>query len=185
MGREAGGSDQFVNRLRSLLAFLVLRADSPQSREQLAALLWPDSDEGQARTNLRQLLHHFRRALPASCSLFICDNDLLQWQRSPNCAVDVYDFDRSLEQAAEAACRRDTAAETIALGAAVELYQEELARELYDEWLTPMRDRYRQQFAYALGRLAVRSNRVVITRLRFAMPSASSRKIRSAKRTIS
>jgi len=31
-----------------------------------------------------------------------------------------------------------------------------LAGELYDEWLTPMRDRYRQHFAYALELLAVR-----------------------------
>jgi DNA-binding SARP family transcriptional activator len=143
------------NRLRSLLAFLVLRADAPQPREQLASLLWPASDEGQARTNLRQLLHHFRRALPSSCSLLICDNDYLQWQRSSICAVDVYDFDRSLEQAAEAARRGDSAAERIALGAVAELYQEELARELYDEWLTPMRERYRQQLAYVVGRLAV------------------------------
>jgi DNA-binding SARP family transcriptional activator len=143
------------NRLRSLLTFLVLHADAPQWREQLASLLWHDSDEGQARTNLRQLLHHFRRALPASCSLLICDSDRLQWQRSPTCAVDVYDFDRSVEQAAEAARRGDAAAERVLLAAASELYQEELAREVFDEWLTPVRDRYRQQFAYVVGRLAV------------------------------
>ncbi len=43
-------------RLRSLLALLIVRRDRPQSRAQLAFALWPDSTEGQARTNLRQLI---------------------------------------------------------------------------------------------------------------------------------
>ena len=44
-------------------------SESAQPREQLAFLLWPESIESQARTNLRQLLHHLRRALPAECCL--------------------------------------------------------------------------------------------------------------------
>ena len=58
-----------TNRLQSLLAWLVLHSESAQPREQLAFLLWPESSESQARTNLRQLLHHLRRALPAECCL--------------------------------------------------------------------------------------------------------------------
>ncbi len=143
------------NRLRSLLAFLVLRAEAPQSREQLAALVWPDSDAGQARTNLRQLLHHFRRALPEKCALLISAGDSLQWRRSPDCFVDVYEFDRALEQAAQAGREGDTAAERAALKAAVDICQEDLARELYDDWLVPLREHYRQQLAYALGKLAI------------------------------
>src|SRR5215831_5694867 len=140
-GKQVRGINS--NRLRSLLAFLVMRAEAPQSREQLAALIWPDSDEGQARTNLRQLLHHFRRALPDDCALLVSDGDALQWQRSPACAVDVYQFDRALEQAAEAARRGDTATERAALKTAVELHQEDLARELFDDWLIPLREHYR------------------------------------------
>ena len=34
-----------TSRLQSLLAYLVLHADVPQSREQLAFLLWPESGE--------------------------------------------------------------------------------------------------------------------------------------------
>jgi DNA-binding SARP family transcriptional activator len=136
-----------TNRLQSLLAFLILRAETPQPRELLASLLWPDSSEGQSRTNLRQLLHHFRRALPADSCLLISDNHTLQWPRSPDCTVDVHEFDQALEQGA--------AAESAALEVAVELYQDELARGLYDDWISSLRDHYRQKFAYALGRLAV------------------------------
>jgi DNA-binding SARP family transcriptional activator len=51
-------------RAESLLAYLVLHRDAAQPRQRLAFLLWPDSSEPQARTNLRHLLHVLRRALP-------------------------------------------------------------------------------------------------------------------------
>ena len=144
-----------THRLQSLLAFLILRAATPQSREQLASLMWPDSSEGQARTNLRQLLHHLRRALPASCCLMISDNHTVQWPRDPVCTVDVHEFDEAVERAAAAGKQGDAAAERLALEQAVALYQDELGRGLYDDWLRHLRDQYRQHFASILGRLAV------------------------------
>src|SRR5499433_2306304 len=50
-------------RLQRFLALIALRSDS-QHRSRLAFELWPDSDERQARTNLRKLLHEFRHSLP-------------------------------------------------------------------------------------------------------------------------
>src|SRR5262245_63420076 len=50
-------------RLQRFLALIALRRD-PQHRSRLAFELWPDSDERQARTNLRKLLHEFRHSLP-------------------------------------------------------------------------------------------------------------------------
>ena len=51
-------------RLQSLMAYLMLHRDAPQSRAHMAFLFWPDTSEAQARTNLRNLLHSLRRALP-------------------------------------------------------------------------------------------------------------------------
>jgi len=51
-------------RAESLLAYLLLHRDAAQPRQRLAFLLWPDSTEAQARTNLRHVLHTLRRALP-------------------------------------------------------------------------------------------------------------------------
>ncbi len=50
-------------RLQRFLALIALRRDS-QHRSRLAFELWPDSDERQARTNLRKLIHDFRHSLP-------------------------------------------------------------------------------------------------------------------------
>jgi DNA-binding SARP family transcriptional activator len=56
-------------RAESLLAYL-LHHETPQPRQRLAFRLWPDSTEQQARTNLRHVLHHLRRALP-ECDRFL------------------------------------------------------------------------------------------------------------------
>ncbi len=50
-------------RLQRSLALIAIRRDL-QHRSRLAFELWPDSDERQARTNLRKLLHDFRHSLP-------------------------------------------------------------------------------------------------------------------------
>ncbi len=41
---------------QALLAYLILHVGTRKRREQLAGLLWPDSDEANARNNLRQAL---------------------------------------------------------------------------------------------------------------------------------
>ena len=51
-------------RLQSLLAYLVLHRATSVSRQRLAFLLYPDSTEEQARTNLRNLVYLLRKALP-------------------------------------------------------------------------------------------------------------------------
>ena len=65
-------------RAESLLAYLLLHRDAPQPRQHLAFLLWPDSTEPQARTNLRHVLHNLRRALP--------DADAASRSRRARCA---------------------------------------------------------------------------------------------------
>ena len=47
----------------ALVAFLAAHAGSPQLRQRIAGLFWPDSTDAQALTNLRRELHHLRNAL--------------------------------------------------------------------------------------------------------------------------
>src|SRR4051812_29745565 len=94
--------------MRSLLAFLVLHSESAQPREHLAFLLWPESSDGQARTNLRQLLHNLRRALPVECSLLVSDNHTVHWKADSSCTIDVFEFEAAT-RAAEAAGKQDVA----------------------------------------------------------------------------
>src|SRR5262245_1061265 len=68
------------SRTESLLASLLLHRDAPQPRQRLAFLLWPDSTETQAHTNLRKVLHLLRRALPGAEALIDVTPRTLQWR---------------------------------------------------------------------------------------------------------
>jgi len=84
-----------------LLAYLVSHGGVPQQRRHLAAVLWPDSEESQARTNLRRELHNLRVTIGDDASLDVQPSSLA-WRDSPTCRVDVRVFEAERE-ASEAA----------------------------------------------------------------------------------
>jgi DNA-binding SARP family transcriptional activator/predicted ATPase len=143
-----------TNRLQSLIAFLILHSDMPQSRGRLAFTLWPASRESQARTNLRQLLHNLKRALPPECNSLIVDHLAVQWRQDDSCTVDTVDFEAAIANAAAAQAQGNLAREIECLGIAAQIYQDDLLPNVYDDWITPVRDNYRTRFSTALCRLA-------------------------------
>jgi two-component SAPR family response regulator len=48
---------------QSLLAYLAITAGTAHRREKLAALLWPDAEEDNARNSLRHALWRIRKAI--------------------------------------------------------------------------------------------------------------------------
>ena len=66
-----------------LIAFLVVHAGSPQPRQRIAGLFWPESTDGQALTNLRRELHHLRHLLGDESSLVVtpCRDRFYSYQR--------------------------------------------------------------------------------------------------------
>ena len=84
----------------ALLALLARAGDAGLTRDKLAALLWPESDEARARHSLDQALYTLRQALGAD--VFLAGGSTL----ALNGAVlssDVGDFDGACERGASAA----------------------------------------------------------------------------------
>jgi DNA-binding SARP family transcriptional activator len=136
-------------RAESLLAYLLLHHDAPQSRQHLAFLLWPDSSEPQARTNLRHVLHNLRRVLPELDRLLDVTPRTLQWRADHPLWLDVGSFEAAMARADGAADDGGLAA----LREAVALYAGDLLEGCYDEWLLGERERLRQRHLAALERL--------------------------------
>src|SRR6266536_930286 len=67
-------------RLQSLLAYLVLHRAAPQPRAHLTYLMWPDSTDVQALTNLRNAVHRLRHTLPNADAFLHVTRQGLQWQ---------------------------------------------------------------------------------------------------------
>ncbi|CAN7778652.1 AAA family ATPase [Variovorax sp. LjRoot175] len=125
-------------RLQRFLGLIALRRD-PQHRSRLAFELWPDSDEHQARTNLRKLLHDFRHSLPDTHEFVEIDNETVRWIPSGPGEVDVLRFQDAL------------AAGDFEL--AGRLYSGDLLPACYDDWVLSERERLRAQAYGALVRL--------------------------------
>ena len=112
-------------RLQRFLGLIATRSD-PQHRSRLAFELWPDSEEGQARTNLRKLLHEFRQSLPDAEDFVDIDNETVHWNETAS-EVDTLRFQ-------EAVARGD-------LELAARVYRGDLLPACYDDWVLDERAR--------------------------------------------
>lgn len=127
-------------RMQAYLAYLLIHRDSPQSRQQLAFLFWPDTSESQARTNLRQLLHYLHHALPDADQFLQIETKTVQWRQESPFDVDIADFNRHLTEAAAAMKQGRVAAERTALESALKHYSGELMPACYDDWILSERE---------------------------------------------
>jgi DNA-binding SARP family transcriptional activator/predicted ATPase len=137
-------------RQQSLLAYLVMHRDSPQSRQHLAFMFWPDASEAQARANLRKALYDLRKILPSLEHFVQIEAQFLRWRNSVTTILDVDLFDASLTRAKQANQPQDAQA---ALEQAVALYTGDLLPTCYDDWLLLERERLRQHYVMALEQL--------------------------------
>ena len=127
-----------------LLVCLLLHKGKPVSRGWLASVLWPDSDEANAKRNLRAVLSRLRDtlglALPAvkehDAKSLLFDSALL----STSVEVDVYDF-----EAAYGAGRWRQA---------VEAYQGTLLKGWYEDWFLGQEREYHDKYGLALTKAA-------------------------------
>src|SRR6266487_3779887 len=144
-----------VARLQSLLTYLVLHRTAPQARSHLAFLMWPDSTEAQAHSNLRKVLSQLRQALPYATHFVSANRQILQWQPAPEVifTLDIEDFERALARASQAEQVQDMAGVRQALEQVTRLYRGDLLPSCYDDWILPERDRFRQLFVTASERL--------------------------------
>jgi DNA-binding SARP family transcriptional activator len=125
-------------RLQRSLALIAIRRDL-QHRSRLAFELWPDSNERQARTNFRKLLHEFRHSLPDIGEFIEIDNELVRWIPTGPSEVDVLRF-----------------REAIAVGdleLAARLYSGDLLPACYDDWVLDERAKLRAEAYGAFVRL--------------------------------
>ncbi len=133
-------------RIQSLLAYLLLNRATPQSRQQLAFLFWPETSDRQAQTNLRQLLHTLRRRLPAVADALLVDERTIRWRADASLHLDVAEFEAALARA-----KHTTGNQRLrAFEEAAAVYRGVLAPDCYDDWIQAERERLAQQHLAAL-----------------------------------
>jgi DNA-binding SARP family transcriptional activator len=146
-------TDVKTSRMQALLAYLLLNAGSTVSRQQIAFLFWPDSSEPQARTNLRQLLHHFRSAWHAAECYIESDAQMVRWRTEEPFTFDVSEFEAAFAQAGEAHRQEDSSAARRMMLRCADLYRGDLLPGLHDEWIESHRESLKRKYSGLLANL--------------------------------
>lgn len=154
------------DKVRALLAYLVVERRQPHARATLATLLWPDVAEGVARKSLRNALATLRQAIgdtTADPPCLLITRDTVQCNPAANVQVDVALFDAHI-----LTCAQHPHSDGGLCGACVDHLQQAVALYhgdflsrvvvpnslAWDEWVLLRRERLHCQMLDALTQLA-------------------------------
>ncbi|WP_170937077.1 MULTISPECIES: AAA family ATPase [Rhodomicrobium] len=137
-----------TKKAAALLAYLALNNRQPQPRAKLAALLWEDSAEQQARESLRQTLSLLRKSLPAIGGRWIATQGDTIALDLAGVSVDVIQFDLL-------AYSPDIADTAKAAGLYRDVFLDglDLRAPAFESWLRLVRQQFREKALDVLGRL--------------------------------
>jgi len=127
--------------------FFYLLTHPSRSRDQIAAVLWPELPASKVKANFHPTKYRLKRALGQEPLYF--DGHHYQIHPDLDYWFDVEEFERLLK--GNGAGRRIEQ-----LQQAIALYQGDFLEDYYDDWCTPLRERLREQYLKALDELAER-----------------------------
>ena len=130
--------------VRSLLAYLVFHHDHPISRDRLAGIFWPERPDARARRALSQALWQMRSALGQVADHLTAESQDVTFELRAGDRLDVTEFEQLVD-----------VADLWSLVAAVDLYRADFLEGIYDDWALLERERLRELYLGALGRLIV------------------------------
>jgi DNA-binding SARP family transcriptional activator/predicted ATPase len=154
------------DKVRSLLAYLVLEANRSHRRETLVGLPWPNRTEQAARHNLRQALYNLRLTLDdftAKPPYFLINRDTIRFNPESDYSLDVDQFNEHY-CAWENGRGRESVEPTHLfpqLEAMLQLYRGEFLAQFYpkdseeyEDWILMQRESLHQRVLIALATLA-------------------------------
>lgn len=151
------------NKVRALLAYLLVEDGRTHSRDVLAALLWPDQPQRNARNNLRYALADLRQKISDAKTAYLSiTRETIQFNHLSDYWLDVLVF----RQAVSAASQKLLAAVDLPgtidmLKSAIRLYRGSFLEGFsigdslpFDEWLLLKREQFARLMSQALKLLA-------------------------------
>lgn len=131
----------------ALMTYLALHANKAQSREHLAALLWGETPDSNARASLRQALYSIKRVLGSTADLLLeIDQDSVTLRTVDAVGIDVIDL--------LAAYQQDDYSRVVDLYGGLLLEGVQIADcAEYESWLYLQRDSFEQKVITALQKL--------------------------------
>lgn len=146
------------DRVRALLAFLAVENDRPHPRDYLAWLLWPDSPNKVACTNLRSILANLRKVINdphVSPAFLLINRQTIQMNKVSDHWLDVSAFESSAAETRIDAAHLDHLEEAIGLYKGPFLNGFSIGNSApFEEWALLKREQLRLDMLEMLMRLA-------------------------------
>jgi DNA-binding SARP family transcriptional activator/predicted ATPase len=146
--RDGNPVQGFVSHKAAALLYYLAATGQPHTRPALAALLWPDVADAQAKKNLRDVLSNLRRLFGGELTI---TRENVQFERLPHVAIDLPLLLATLESAQ----RSDTS--STFLRQVLEHYRGDFLAgfavdqaEPFEIWLRDMREHLRQRVSQVL-----------------------------------
>jgi predicted ATPase len=159
------------SKVRALLAYLVMEADRPHSRDHLAGMFWGESNDEAAAKNLRQALSNLRKAIrddEAEHPLLIISPAAIQANPGPVLWLDTREFESLLSACESHPHRKLETCRVCArrMQAALSLYRGSFLQGFFlkesaafQDWIIIRREYYHQKAIDALGVLVAYNRR--------------------------
>lgn len=147
-----------ANKLRELFGYLLLHRRSPQSRESLASLLWPETTTAHAKKRLRHVLWLLQSALGSHTEappdrLLLLTADQVQVNPEANFWLDVAMFEKTFACVERIASRQLDTQHVQALHNAIQCYRGPLLDGCYEDWCLYERERLQNMYLVMLEKL--------------------------------
>lgn len=146
------------NKMRALLAYLVVEREQDHNREALASLLWSNNAPATARGNLRRTLFDLRRILEMPCGQTMFTSGKHTIRYIPNGYVDALNFTGRMSASPENHAKAEQDEEKI-----IALYKGEFLAGLslpdspdFEDWLQIQRESMHRRALALLERLSNR-----------------------------
>jgi DNA-binding SARP family transcriptional activator len=140
-------------KVRQLLAYMLLDPARAHSRERLAEALWSDKSTDQARKALRQTLWQLQSACEADPPILLVQNDYMQLNPDLDIHTDVAVLERAYAQVCGLRGSEISDEDARTLQQAVRLYNGELLEGWYDDWCLAPRERLETYYLTILSKL--------------------------------
>ncbi|WP_420642374.1 AfsR/SARP family transcriptional regulator [Candidatus Leptofilum sp.] len=151
------------DKVRALLAYLLIEANQPQRRERLVGLLWPEQPEKEARHSLSQALLKLRQAIDPNNDMIIANRHTVGLNPAAQFELDTAVFTTHLLQCQTHQHAQPNLCESCMewRETAVSIYKGPFLVGLslpdapqFEQWLTQQREQYHRQMMSALTTLA-------------------------------
>ena len=145
-------------KLQELFAYLLIYKGKSHDREELASLLWGDTDTAQSKKYLRQALWHLSSALNPGDDLsvgrvLVVGQDRVDVDSKADLWIDIAEFENAFTAVKGVPGHEMELNATATLKAAAELYRGDLLEGCYHDWCLFERERLQSTYIIILDKL--------------------------------